>query len=98
MTMAAEKQLQEKVRKWLKSKGCLVLVMSPAPGVPSGWPDIMFFYEGLYGALELKASKTAKKQPLQDYFVEKLSEWSYARFVWPENWDEVRAELDELLR
>lgn len=93
-----EKKLQSSIKKYLRGKGCVVLVMSPAPGVPAGWPDVTFFYEGLHGHLEVKASEGASHQPLQDHWIEKLGGWSYARFVWPENWDEVRAELDSMLK
>lgn len=95
--MAAEATLEQKAVKYLKSKGCFVVKMQAGPGVPKGTPDRLFCKEGFYGWLEFKGSKTAKFQPLQKERVAMLNEWSYARVVYPENWDEVQAELDTLL-
>lgn len=67
------------------------------PGVPVGTPDVFFCIDGFYGFVEVKASKTAKFQPLQKERVEKLNEWSWAKVVYPSIWDEVKQELDSLL-
>lgn len=101
-----ESRLQSTVKKYLKSKGCVVLVISPSPGIPTGFPDILFMNEGFYGVIELKKKSPYKKdgtplagafEPLQEHYIEKLHDWSWGRVVWPENWDEVKMELDCLL-
>lgn len=95
--MGVESKLQTKVARWLKSKGCFVMVIQPQAGIPTGTSDIFFCIEGFYGWLELKASEKSKYQPLQKEFIQKMDDWSWARAVWPENWSEVQAELEKTL-
>lgn len=96
--MPKESDLQAKIIKWLRSKGCVAMKLAPGMGIPRGTPDILFLKEGLWGFLECKRAKNAPKQPGQQQMVDKLNEWSYARFVSPENLEEVQRELEELLR
>lgn len=92
-----EKELQAKIIKWLKSKGCYVMKTQPGAGVPVGTSDIFFCKEGFYGWIEVKRSKTSKFQPLQREFIAKMDNWSWARVVYPENYDEVKTELSQML-
>lgn len=96
--MAKESDLQADIIKYLKKKGCYVLKTTPGAGVPRGAPDIFFTLEGLWGAIEVKASKKARFQPGQKETVAKLDEWSWAKVVWPENWKDIKKDLEELLR
>lgn len=95
--MSKESNLQSTIRKYLKSKGCYVLVIMPQPGIPSGCPDILFMLEGFWGVIEVKASKSAPYQPLQKETLIKLGEWSWARRADPENWLEIKEELEAML-
>lgn len=92
-----ESKLQSEVISWLRKNGCYVVKLTGGVGVPVGAPDVFAVKEGFWCALEIKASEEAPKQPLQAETVDKLSGWSYCRFVWPENWAEVRAELEQML-
>lgn len=90
-----EARFQTKVKKWLERKGAVVLVISPQPGIPTGFPDVLALLPGGgFMALELKRSKTAKHQPLQDYWVERLGDMYYSAFVYPEIWDKVKEEIE----
>lgn len=95
--MSRESSLQSNIRKYLKSKGCYVLVLKPQPGIPDGMTDILFLLEGFWGGIEVKDSPTAKYQPLQKETIEKFNQWSWAKRVDPTNWLEVREELEALL-
>lgn len=95
--MSVESQLQSKIRKYLKSKKCYVLVIQPQPGIPDGCPDILFMLEGFWGAIEVKASPKSKYQPLQQVTLWMLDDWSWAKRVDPTNWDEVKKELEGML-
>lgn len=95
--MSKESNLQSNIRKYLKSKGCYVLVIRPQPGIPDGCSDILFMLEGFWGAIEVKDSPTAKWQPLQKETLEKFDNWSWARRVDPTNWDTIKQELEGML-
>ena len=105
--MASEQTFQTKVKNWLKSKGCYVLVLSSGAGIPDGMTDILALVPGGgWIALECKKANpfkrdgTAKKgafQPLQLPTIAKLNEMYYARATWPDNWDEVKKELELIL-
>lgn len=93
-----EKDFQSKVIRWLKSQGCVVLKYEANATTKVGVADVFFCKEGFYGFLECKKSKNAKKRPGQQAFIDKMDEWSYGKFVYPENWDTIKAELGEMLK
>jgi len=95
--MSIESRLQSAIRKYLKDKGCYVLVIKPQPGIPDGMTDILFMLEGFWGAIEVKNSPKAKYQPLQMETLLKFNEWSWARRVDPSSWPDVKAELEAML-
>lgn len=93
-----ESDLQnDKVIPFLKKHGCFVMKLSPMMGIPRGTADIFFCKELLYGFLECKKSKDAKRQPGQAQFIKKMDDWAFARVVYPENWEEIKAELKDIL-
>lgn len=95
--MNKEATFEKKVVKHLKDKGCVVIKMQAGPGVPKGFPDRLFLKEGFWGTFEIKASKKSKYQPLQKERIGQLDEMSYSRAVYPENWEEIKAELETML-
>ena len=95
--MSIESDLQSNIRKYLKSKGCYVLVIRPQPGIPDGCSDVIFMLEGFWGAIEVKKDPKAKFEPLQKETLEKFDAWSFARRVDPTNWPMVRGELEQIL-
>ena len=60
-----------------------------------GLPDLLILYGEKWASLECKRSATAKKRPNQDYYVEKMNDMSFSRFVYPENKEEVLNELQQ---
>jgi Holliday junction resolvase len=95
--MTAEASLQARIIKYLERKGAYV-IKTGGPGTPNGCPDIIGLFDGGgWVALEVKASKTAKFQPLQKQTIEKLNEMYFSRVVSPETWDDVKAELENYL-
>jgi len=95
--MSIESNLQSEIRKYLKGKGCYVMVIKPQPGIPDGCPDVIFMLEGFWGSIEVKKSPKADYQPLQKETVEKHNKWSWSRRVDPTDWPMVQAELDKML-
>lgn len=93
-----EKNFQATIVKYLKSKKCFTWKMQQNATTQSGVADIFFCKEQFYGFIEVKKSKTAKRRPGQKEFVDKMNEWSWAKIVWPEIWEDTKKELDELLK
>ena len=87
-----QKDLMDEIRE--RYPGCMI--MKNDSGYIQGIPDWTILYKDKWAVLEAKKSKTVKKQPNQPYYVEKLDKMSFARFVYPENKDEVLSELHKL--
>lgn len=96
--MAREAELQTKIIRFLRSKGCMVFKQNASAYSVKGTPDIFWFFEGMYGAIEVKDHKNSKHQPGQDHWIQKFDEWSYGRFINNENWPEEKKKLEEILK
>ena len=73
--------------------GCTVLKNDAS--YIQGIPDLLVLYGKHWGALECKQSPKAKHRPNQDYYVRKLNDASFARFIDPTNKEEVLNELQQ---
>ena len=73
--------------------GCIV--MKNDSSYIQGIPDLLVLHKNKWASLENKKNAKAKKQPNQEYYVEKMNEMSFSRFIYPENKDEVLNELHE---
>ena len=76
--------------------GCVV--MKNDSSYIQGIPDLLVLHNDKWASLEVKQSKTARKRPNQDYYVEKLDSMSFSRFIYPENKEEVLSELQSALQ
>lgn len=74
--------------------GCIALKNDS--GYIQGIPDWTILYKDKWAVLEMKKERGASKQPNQEYYVDKLNNMSYSNFVYPENRDDVFADLDIL--
>lgn len=88
-----ESGFQDKLQKEIKEMfpGCMTFKMDQKQGIP----DLLILHEDKWASLECKKSANAKRQPNQDYYVEKMNEMSFSRFIYPENKEEVLNELRE---
>ena len=88
-----ESGFQDRLVRTLKDRfpGCMVFKMEQKQGIP----DLLVLYEDKWASLECKKSTTAGKRPNQEYYVEKMNEMSFSRFVSPENKEEVLHELEQ---
>lgn len=90
-----ENKFQSELIKEIKKKfpGCIVMKNDSA--YIQGIPDLLVLYKDKWASLECKKEAKASKRPNQQYYVDKMDEMSFARFVYPENKEVV---LDELSR
>ena len=63
-----------------------------------GLPDLTILYGMNWALLECKKSEHAGHRPNQDYYVERADRMSFARFIYPENKQEVLDELQQAFR
>ena len=73
--------------------GCLVLKNDP--NYIQGFPDLTVLYRDKWALLESKRETKASHRPNQDYYVELADGMSFARFICPENKQEVLNELQQ---
>ena len=88
-----ERDFQSKLKKELKEMfpGCIVTKLDS--GDIQGIPDLLILYKNKWATLENKRSANASHRPNQDYYVEKMNQMSFSRFIYPENKEEVLNEL-----
>lgn len=96
--MSKESEFQAKLIKKLEKlfKGCVILKNDPA--YLQGICDLTVLFKKKWAMLECKESVDASHQPNQDYYVNKLDNMSFARFIYPENEQEVLDELQKAFR
>ena len=88
-----ENTFQAKLIKELKKTFDGAIVTKMDSGHIQGIPDLLILYKNKWATLECKRSSRAKKRPNQDYYVTKMNEMSFSRFICPENKEAVLNEL-----
>ena len=93
-----ENKFQEGLKKKLKTMfpGCIVTKLDSSD--IQGIPDLLVLYKDKWAALEVKKEAKASHRPNQDYYVEKMDEMSFSRFIFPENEEDVLNELRETFK
>lgn len=90
-----ESKFQSNLIKKLKKRfeGCYVLKNDSS--YMQGVPDLLILHKDKWATLECKKTETARHQPNQDYYVGRMNEMSFSRFIFPENEKEVLEDLTE---
>lgn len=88
-----ERDFQAKLIKEIKDifDGCIV--MKNDSSYIQGIPDLLVLYKNRWASLEVKKNARASRRPNQEYYVERMDNMSFSRFVCPENKDEVIHDL-----
>lgn len=90
-----ENKFQANLIKEIKNRfpGCIV--MKNDSSYIQGIPDLLVLHKNKWASLEVKKSANAKRQPNQEYYVDKMNDMSFSRFIYPSNKEEVLNELFE---
>lgn len=90
-----ESKFQANLVKELKQrfKGCIV--MKNDSSYIQGIPDLLILHNNKWAALECKKTARASKRPNQDYYVGLMDKMSFAKFISPENKEEVLHALQQ---
>lgn len=93
-----ESIFQRNLKKKLKDMfpGCIVTKLDSND--IQGIPDLLILYKSKWAVLENKKSKNASHRPNQDYYVELMNKMSFARFIFPENEEDVLNELQQAFK
>lgn len=90
-----ESKFQKDLINEIKSRFPKCIVLKNDPTYIQGVPDLSIFYNDKWAALECKKSETASKRPNQEYYISRMNQMSFARFIYPENKEEVLNELQQ---
>lgn len=90
-----ERDFQASLIKEIKSRFQDCIVMKNDSAYIQGIPDLLILYKSKWASLEVKKSEKANKQPNQEYYVNRMNDMSFSRFIYPENKDEVLDELSQ---
>lgn len=75
-----------------------ILILINESGYRVGIPDLTLLGRGkngkpVWALLEVKISKRARIQPLQEYYIERAKAMGFGEIVYPENMEEVLCEI-----
>lgn len=90
-----ENKFQSDLKKELKERFPDCIVTKLDANDIQGIPDLLVLYKNKWATLECKKSEKARQQPNQPYYVEKMNDMSFSRFIYPENKDDVLDELEK---
>ena len=89
-----ENKFQANLIKKLKKLYPDCVVMKNDASYIQGIPDLLVLNRDKWASLECKKSANARHQPNQDYYVGKMNDMSFSRFIFPENEQEVLDDLE----
>ncbi len=83
-----EKNFQAKLIKRLKEDYPDSIVLKLDPTYKQGIPDLLILQDDKWAAFEVKRNSKSSKRTNQDYYISKMDNMSFARFINPENMEE----------
>lgn len=94
--MANEKNFENKIKKYLKDNGCWHVKFFANGMTKVGVPDILACVNGLFVAIEVKASN-GKPSELQLWNIEKIRQsGGIAIVLYPKHWEEFKTLICKL--
>lgn len=96
--MKRESKFQAELIKELKQLFPGIIILKNDANYIQGIPDLLLLFKDKWAMLECKKTGKASHRPNQDYYVSRLNEMSFARFIYPENREEVLHELEQTFK
>lgn len=96
--MKKENEYQAGLIKRLKERYSGAIVLKNDSAYKQGIPDLTVLYKNKWAALECKQRDKSSHRPNQDYYISKMDEMSFARFISPDNEEDVLNEMDEAFK
>jgi hypothetical protein len=96
--MKNENKYQAGLIKRIKERFDGSIVLKNDSSYKQGIPDLTVLYKNRWAALECKKTSDARHQPNQDYYISKMDDMSFARFISPENEEEVLNEMEQAFK
>lgn len=93
-----ERNFQAKLIKELKGMFPGAVILKNDANYLQGFPDLTILYKSHWAVLETKRGESASHRPNQDYYVDMLNKMYFARFICPENKEEVLRDLQQAFR
>jgi hypothetical protein len=90
-----ESDFQSKLIKEIEKRFVGSIVMKNDPNYIQGIPDLLVLFKNKWAALECKKEEKSSKRPNQPYYVKTMNEMSFARFISPENKEEVLNDMEQ---
>ena len=90
-----ESDFQSKLIKEIEKRFVGSIVMKNDPNYIQGIPDLLVLFKNKWAALECKKEENSSKRPNQPYYVKTMNEMSFARFISPENKEEVLNDMEQ---
>ena len=92
-----ERVFQSRLIKRIHKEMPDAVVLKTDPNYIQGFPDLLILKGKHWASLEVKREEHASRRPNQDYWINKLNGMSFARFIYPENEEEILHELRKAL-
>lgn len=96
--MMKESAFQASLIKEIRQRLNGAIVLKNDPNYLQGIPDILVLYGDRWASLECKRSATAPHRPNQDYYIGKMDDMSFSKFICPENKEEILDEMERSLK
>ena len=90
-----ENSFQESLIREIKARFLDAIVLKNDSSYVQGIPDLLVLWKDRWACLECKRSEDAHYQPNQEWYINRMNSMSFARFVYPENKEEVLNEMEQ---
>lgn len=89
-----ERDFQRNLIKDLRNRFEGSIVIKNDSSYMQGIPDLLILFRSKWATLECKKSANARKQPNQEFYVDKMNGMSFSRFIYPENKTDILDEME----